>query len=162
MHPASRFWGTREKLSLRKIRSLLSIRFMLLGYIFKPRANSRALSTEGSVMSLDLIIARGQCVSGHVASLSWSRIRHRNDWPRSAWKGAVQRLGKVLLINGCSHSKRPVWRELWKQDWLVQKIGLHNFKGLMWFTQSLLFSSSIKKKKKGSSARWVEGIKPDC
>ena len=49
-------FGVLEKDSaLNQMRSLLSMRCMLLGYSFKPSANSRALGTAGSVMSLGLI-----------------------------------------------------------------------------------------------------------
>ena len=54
---------------MNRVRSLLSIRSMLLGYSFEPRSNRRALATVGSVMTIG------------------------------------------LSKNGCSHSKKPVWRE---------------------------------------------------
>ena len=38
------------------VRSLLSMRGMLLGYSFKPRPNSRALGMAGSIMSIGLSI----------------------------------------------------------------------------------------------------------
>ena len=76
-HPVSRaflslawFWRTQERHCLNRVRSLLSMRRMLLGYCFKPRPNIGVLSTAGSDMTIG------------------------------------------LLINGCSHSKKPVWREI--------------------------------------------------
>ena len=43
-----------EKDCLNRVKSLLSMRFMLLGYSFEPRPNSRALGTAGSVMTIAL------------------------------------------------------------------------------------------------------------
>ena len=64
-----RLWDTRERLCLIRVRSLLSMRCMLLGYSFEPRPNNCALGIAGSVMTIG------------------------------------------LSINGCSHSKKPVWRD---------------------------------------------------
>ena len=61
--------ATRERLYMNRLRSLLSMRGILLGYSFKPRPNSWLLATAGSVMTIG------------------------------------------LSINGCWHSKKPVWRE---------------------------------------------------
>ena len=65
-----RFWRTRERLCLNRVRSLLSMRFMLLGYSFEPRPNSCTLGIALSVMTIG------------------------------------------LSIDGSSHSKKPVWREI--------------------------------------------------
>ena len=43
-----------EKDCLNLVKSLLSMLFMLLGYSFEPRPNSRALGTAGSVMTIGL------------------------------------------------------------------------------------------------------------
>ena len=43
------FWRTRENLCMNRVRSLLSLRCLLQGYISEPRPNSRDLGTEGSV-----------------------------------------------------------------------------------------------------------------
>ena len=48
------FWCTWERLCMNRVRSLLSMRSMLLGYSFEPRPNSRALATGGSVMLIGL------------------------------------------------------------------------------------------------------------
>ena len=61
--------ATGERLYMNRLRSLLSMRRILLGYSSKPRPNSWLLATAGSVMTIG------------------------------------------LSINGCSHSKKPVWRE---------------------------------------------------
>ena len=53
-----RFWRTRERLCLNRMRSLLSMRFMLLGYSFEPRLNNRALGSGGSVMTIGFINKR--------------------------------------------------------------------------------------------------------
>ena len=54
----SRFLRTRERLYINRVRSLLSMRYMLLGYSFEPRpyTNSHALGTTGSVMTIGLSI----------------------------------------------------------------------------------------------------------
>ena len=42
----------------------------------------------------DLIIPRGQSVSGHVVQAS--RLRHRSELTEEAWENAVQGLGKTV------------------------------------------------------------------
>ena len=54
-----------------------------------------------------------------------------------------------LSRNGCSHSKNRFDER--EQDWLAQKLSCGDLKGLMWFRQSLLFSSSLKKTTGGSA-----------
>ena len=100
------FRRTRKRLCVNQVRSLLSMRCMLLGYSFEPTTNSRALSTAGSVMLRDLSIKR------------------------------------------CSHSKKKVWQKNKKIE-QSRSSGCGNFKGLRWFRQHLLFSSSLKKTKRG-------------
>ena len=51
-----RFWRTRERLYLKRVTSLLSMRCMLLGYSFEPRPNSRELGSEGSAVTIGLSI----------------------------------------------------------------------------------------------------------
>ena len=46
------FWRTRENLCMNRVRSLLSMRCLLQGYISEPRPNSRDLRTAGSVKRL--------------------------------------------------------------------------------------------------------------
>ena len=53
----TRFWFTREGLCMTRVRSLLSMRGMLLGYSFKARPNSCALGITGSVMTIGLSIS---------------------------------------------------------------------------------------------------------
>ena len=50
---------TRETLCIIRIRSLLSMRCMLLGYSLEPRPNSQAPATAGSVMTTGLSVNRG-------------------------------------------------------------------------------------------------------
>ena len=52
------FRRTRKRLCVNQVRSLLSMRCILLGYSFEPRTNSRALGTAGSVILRDLSIKR--------------------------------------------------------------------------------------------------------
>ena len=63
MHLASRafllfawFWHARERLCMNRVRSLLRMRFMLLGYSFEPTPNICVLATAGSVMTFGLSI----------------------------------------------------------------------------------------------------------
>ena len=53
-----RFWRTLERICLNRMRSLLSMRCMLLGYSFEPRLKSRALGSGGSVMTIGFINKR--------------------------------------------------------------------------------------------------------
>ena len=53
-----------------------------------------------------------------------------------------------LSINGCSHSKKSVWRGKTRLTTLEDK-------GLMWFRCSLFFSFSFKKTKRDSERRVV-------
>ena len=63
------FLRTLRSLYMNRLRSLLRMRCILLGYRFAPRPNSPTLGSAGSVMTI------------------------------------------CLSINGCSHSKKTVWRE---------------------------------------------------
>ena len=57
--PLARFWRIRERLCMNRLRSLLSMRGMLLGYTFEPGPNSLVLATAGSVVTIGLSI--GTC-----------------------------------------------------------------------------------------------------
>ena len=94
-----------------RIRSLLNMHCMLLGYSFKPSPNSLAFGTSDPVMTIGLSIsnARTRKTSSTRESMA--------DWSRSM---------------SCA-----------------------DLKGLAPFRQGLLFSSSVKKKTKESSARTV-------
>ena len=48
----ARFWRIRERLCMTRVRSLLSMRGMLLGYSFKPRPYSSELGIVGSVKTI--------------------------------------------------------------------------------------------------------------
>ena len=52
----AQFWRTRDRLCVNRVRSLLSMSCMLLGYSFGLRSNSRALNTACSVMTIGLSI----------------------------------------------------------------------------------------------------------
>ena len=94
-----------------RIRSLLNIYCMLLGYSFKPSPNSLAFGTSDSVMTIGLSISNAR------TRKTSSTRENMADWSRS-------------LI--CA-----------------------DLKGLATFRQGLLFSSSMKKRTKESSARTV-------
>ena len=94
-----------------RIRSLLNIHCMLLGYSFKPSPNSLAFGTSDSVMTIGLSISNAR------TRKTSSTRENMADWSRS-------------LI--CA-----------------------DLKGLAPFRQGLLFSSSMKKRTKESSARTV-------
>ena len=51
----ARFWRIRERLCMTRVRSLLSMRGMLLGYSFKPRPYSRVLGIADSVKTIGFI-----------------------------------------------------------------------------------------------------------
>ena len=94
-----------------RIRSLLNMHCMLLGYSFKPSPNSLAFGTSDSVMTIGLSISNAR------TRKTSSTRENMADWSRS-------------LI--CA-----------------------DLKGLAPFRQGLLFSSSMKKRTKESSARTV-------
>ena len=94
-----------------RIRSLLNIHCMLLGYSFKPSPNSLAFGTSDSVTTIGLSISNAR------TRKTSSTRENMADWSRS-------------LI--CA-----------------------DLKGLAPFRQGLLFSSSMKKRTKESSARTV-------
>ena len=94
-----------------RIRSLLNIHCMLLGYSFKPSPNSLAFGTSDSVMTIGLSISNAR------TRKTSSTRENMADWSRSM---------------SCA-----------------------DLKGLAPFRQGLLFSSSMKKKTKESSARTV-------
>lgn len=58
-HPASKafqFWRTQERHCMIRVRSLLSMRYMLLEYSFEPTPYSRAPGTVGSAKIIGLSI----------------------------------------------------------------------------------------------------------
>ena len=84
LHPASRatrFWRrTQERLCMNQVRSLLSMRCMLLeGYSFEHRPYRRALVTTGSVMIIDLSIILG---SSHLKKKNSFVRENKIDWSR--------------------------------------------------------------------------------
>ena len=94
-----------------RIRSLLNMHCMLLGYSFKPSPNSLAFGTSDPVMTIGLSISNAR------TRKTSSTRENMADWSRSM---------------SCA-----------------------DLKGLASFRQGLLFSSSMKKKTKESSARTV-------
>ena len=60
----TRFWPA-QKDCINRVRSLLSMRCMLLGYSFEPRPNSLALGKEGSVVTIGLSI--NQCSHAEIS-----------------------------------------------------------------------------------------------
>ena len=94
-----------------RIRSLLNIHCMLLGYSFKPSPNSLAFGTSDPFMTIGLSIS--------------------NAWTRKT-----------------SSTRENM------ADW-SRSLSCADLKGLAPFRQGLLFSSSMKKKTKESSARTV-------
>ena len=94
-----------------RIRSLLNMHCMLVGYSFKPSPNSLAFSTSDPVMTIGLSISNTR--TGKTSSTR----ENVADWSRS--------------------------------------LSCADLKGLAPFRQGLLFSSSMKKKTKESSARTV-------
>ena len=94
-----------------RIRSLLNMHCMLLGYSFKPSPNSLAFGTSDPVMTIGLSISNAQ------TRKTSSTRENMADWSRS--------------------------------------LSCADLKGLASFRQGFLFSSSMKKKTKKSSARTV-------
>ena len=94
-----------------RIRSLLNMHCMLLGYSFKPSPNSLAFGTSDPVMTIGLSISNAQ------TRKTSSTRENMADWSRS--------------------------------------LNCADLKGLAPFRQGFLFSSSMKKKTKESSARTV-------
>ena len=94
-----------------RIRSLLNMHCMLLGYSFKPSPNSLAFGTSDPFMTIGLSIS--------------------NAWTRKT-----------------SSTRENM------ADW-SRSLSCADLKGLAPFRQGLLFSSSMKKKTKESSARTV-------
>ena len=91
---------TRETLCIIRIRSLLSMRCMLLGYSFESRPNSRALYTTAlyyytglsSVMTTGLSINRGS----HPENIVW-RERRRLTRP-AVWAAATPKVWRNLFL----------------------------------------------------------------
>ena len=94
-----------------RIRSLLNMHCMLLGYSFKPSPNSLAFGTSDPFMTIGLSISNAR------TRKTSSTRENMADWSRS--------------------------------------LSCADLKGLAPFRQGLLFSSSMKKKTKESSARTV-------
>ena len=114
-HPARRvflslanFWCTRERICMNRVRSLLSMRCMLLGYSFEPRPNSHVLATADTVMTISLSINRG----AH-SKKQFDNCQREQDW-------LVQKFGcgdlkAVILLLLCPVSlthKNPQRRKM--------------------------------------------------
>ena len=86
------FWRSRENLCMNRVRSLLSMRYLLQGYISEPRPNSRDLRTKGSVKRF-----AGLSIYRYLVSATWK----------------ARRISSLLLFSslknkkgGCAHSLR--------------------------------------------------------
>ena len=71
-------------------------------------------------------------------------------------RGSVMTIG--LSINGCSHSKKPVWRERTRFIWLVQKFGLQQPHRFDVVQAEPFFSSSLGKTMQALLAGCLWGI----
>ena len=89
-------------------RSLLSMRFMLLGYIFESRPNSRALGTVGSVTTIGLSINRCS-----YTTIDWREVPEVRDASISFPKAAI------LLVSTMDHY--PLVESEKKHLWLADK-----------------------------------------
>ena len=94
----ARFRRTLERICLNRMRYLLSMRCMLLGYSFEPRLNSRALGSSGSVMTIGfinkrMIAPRGVGYSGFQVTgmIEWGQ----NQNPKKSL-GRQTKLKKIL------------------------------------------------------------------
>ena len=86
----AQFWCTWERLCMNRVRSLLSMRSMLLGYSFEPRPNSRALATGGWVM----IIGLSRNGSLHSKKPVWLE-RTSSNRGQLLWPAACMLINKV-------------------------------------------------------------------
>ena len=89
-------------------RSLLSMRFMLRGYIFESRPNSRALGTVGSVTTIGLSINRCS-----YTTIDWREVPEVRDASISFPKAAI------LLVSTMDHY--PLVESEKKHLWLADK-----------------------------------------
>ena len=92
-----RFWRTRERLCVNRIRPLLSMRGMLL------------VSNPGLIAAC--LLQRARLKSSSTPSLSMSRnpdVAWLKEMGQN-WTSSVMTIG--LSINGCTHSKKTIWRE---------------------------------------------------
>ena len=94
-HPARKaflllpwFWRTWERLCLNQERSLLSLRWMFLGYIFEHRTNSHALDVVCSVITIAVSI--NGCYSRKSHNAVWRELAQRFglSWPQ--WLDVIQ------------------------------------------------------------------------
>ena len=109
--------------------------FFLLAWFWRTRESLRT-NRVGSLLSM-----RGMLLGYN--------FEPRPNTRTPATTGSVMTIG--LSIKRCSHLKNPFDQR--KQDWLVQKFGCGDLKGLTPFRQSLLLSSSLKKAKGRSTRR---------
>ena len=122
----TRIWGIRERLCMNQVRSLLSMRCMLLGYGLQPRPNSLALATAGSFMTKFNLESKDQLTKKKdlilikdLISYNWKYRNNRrkavftvgnNIFLLAIFRNARPSFFRVLhaMIKACSHSKRPV------------------------------------------------------
>ena len=116
MHPTSKaclslawIWHTQERVCMNRVRSLLSMSWMLLGYSFKHRPNSFVLGTAGLVMTIGLSIT------------GWSHLKKTFWWEKTiltspeVWALATS---KAWCHSGTASFSLLVWREGGSSRWV--------------------------------------------
>ena len=112
-------------------------------------ANRSSLSFACSILAL----LTKDCMNRVISSLSMRGMLPKYNFQPRPNSRALTTAGSVmtigLSITGCSHSKKNSLTRENKFDYF-RRLGWGDFKGLKWFRESLLFSSSHKETKGGS------------
>ena len=130
---------------MNRVRSLLSMRCLLLGYSFKPRPNIRALGTAGSVMTTRLTI--NGCSHSKNLFDEKTRFTHPEIWVSVTSKKLTWFKQSFLFSFSTKKAKKKLYSQVnqSKNNWCKQE-------------QQILNSSYCKKQWRIQTVRWGGGV----
>ena len=139
MHPASRafllfawFRRIQERLCMNRVRSLLGMRGMLIGYSFEPRPNSCAIATACLFMTIGLSIngyshSKTQLTSPGVWAAATSKVWH--DSGRACFSPAQSRQKEAEITLWNEHEYITAW--IFYNQWIFS---VYFGKSLRWYS----------------------------
>ena len=130
---------------MNRVRSLLSMRCLLLGYSFKPRSNIRALGTAGSVMTTRLTI--NGCSHSKNLFDEKTRFTHPEIWVSVTSKKLTWFKQNFLFSFLPKKAKKKLYSQVnqSKNNWCKQE-------------QQILNSCYCKKQWRIQTVRWGGGV----
>ena len=142
---------------MNRVRSLLSMRCLLLGYSFKPRPNIRALGTAGSVMTTRLTI--NGCSHSKNLFDEKTRFTHPEIWVSVTSKKLTWFKQSFLFSFSTKKAKKKLYSQVnqSKNNWCKQEqqilnsCYIHTYIRLLTTSPKGLFSANYKEKDKNKN-----------